>query len=148
MTRARVIREEGDDLFIWGKERKIGKRELFLRDQPKVDKTPEAISRALVAAGGRISYASIILGITPKYLRRRIHESDELTKLKEEIQEFRIDIAENKLDQRVLDDKYPAIQFLLETQGKHRGYTKRTEVTGAGGDRLVFEFSDGKKEEL
>ena len=114
----------------------------------KTARTPEAISRALVAAGGRVSYASIILGMTPKKLREKIRNSEELVFLQNEIKEFRIDIAESKLDQRVLQDKYPAIQFTLETIGKQRGYTKRTEVTGADGDRLVFEFSDGKKEEL
>lgn len=105
--------------------------------------TSEAISRALVAAGGRVSYASIILGTTPSQLRGKIRDSEELTKLREEIQEFRVDIAEGKLDRKVLEERWPAIQFALETQGKNRGYTKRTELTGAEGNRLVFEFSDG-----
>lgn len=96
-----------------------------------------------MAAGGRVSYAAIILGLTPTYLRQRIRDSEELTSLKDEIQEFRIDIAESKLDKKVLEEKYPAIQFLLESQGKSRGYTKRTELTGAEGSRLIFEFSDG-----
>jgi len=105
--------------------------------------TTEAVSRALVAAGGKISYAAIILGITPSTLRQKVRDSEELTSLKEEIQELRLDIAEDKLDGRVLADKWPAIQFALETQGKHRGYTKRTELTGPEGNRLIFEFSDG-----
>ena len=118
---------------------------LLLPEKSRTIRTPEVISRALVAAGGRVSYASIILGTTPKKLRERIRESEELMKLRDEIKEFRLDVAESKLDQRVLMDKWPAIQFALETQGKNRGYTKRTEITGAEGNRLVFEFSDGKE---
>jgi hypothetical protein len=110
--------------------------------------TTEVISSALITARGKVSYAAVVLDTSPNYLRQRIRDNEELVSLQEEIREHRLDVAESKLDQRVLKDKWPAIQFSLETQGKHRGYTKRTEVTGAGGDRLVFEFSDGKKEEL
>ena len=123
--------------------RKKQAKALLLPKRSKTDWAMESVSRALVAGGGRISYASIILGTTPKRLRERIRESEPLMKLRDEIKEFRLDVAESKLDQRVLLDKWPAIQFALETQGKHRGYTKRTEITGAEGNRLVFEFSDG-----
>lgn len=116
---------------------------LLLPEKAKTPRTTEAISRALVAAGGRISYASIVLGCTPEGLRKKIRESEQLTALLKEVKEFRLDIAESKLDQRVLADKWPAISFALETQGKNRGYTKRTEVTGAEGSKLIFEFSDG-----
>lgn len=137
---SRVVEE-----FLSGNEKK-GKKGMILplpSAKSRTPRTTEAISRALAAAGGRVSYAAIILGMTPKSLRRRIQDSEELTSLRDEIQEFRIDIAESKLDKKVLEEKYPAIQFLLESQGKSRGYTKRTEVTGAEGGKLVFEFSDG-----
>jgi len=123
--------------------RKMSPKALLLPGKNRTIRTPETISRALVAAGGRVSYASIILGTTPKKLRQKIRESEELMKLREEIKEFRLDIAESKLDKKVLEERWPAIQFALETQGKHRDYTKRTEITGAEGNRLVFEFSDG-----
>jgi len=136
---ARVIEE----VISGNGPQRHGKSPLLPAKVKHIAQTPEAISRALIAAGGRVSYASIILGTTPEHLRAKIRESEQLTKLREEIQEFRVDIAESKLDQKVIEERWPAIQFALETQGKNRGYTKRTELTGAEGNRLVFEFSDG-----
>jgi len=140
------VSEVVDEFLSGNKARKRkGEDLLLLPAKEKSPRTTEALSRALVAAGGKVSYAAIILGITPNSLRQKIRENEELVSLQKEIQEFRLDIAESRLDGRVLADKWPAVQFALETQGKNRGYTKRTEVTGAEGNRLIFEFSDGKQ---
>ena len=48
-----------------------------------------------------------------------------------------IDLAETKLMQQISGGELRAILFTLETLGKDRGWTKRTEVTGAGGERLL-----------
>lgn len=48
-----------------------------------------------------------------------------------------IDLAETKLMQQVTGGELRAILFTLETLGKDRGWTKRTEVTGADGERLM-----------
>jgi len=48
-----------------------------------------------------------------------------------------IDLAETKLMQQVSGGELRAILFTLETLGKDRGWTKRTEVTGAGGEKLL-----------
>jgi len=105
----------------------------------------EAIAKALMSSLGQISQAAIILNLSPIYLRKRIRENEDLTNLRGEIKEFRLDLAESKLNDKVLEGKWPAVQFLLESQGKGRGYTKRTELSGPEGNSLVFEFSDGVK---
>lgn len=51
-----------------------------------------------------------------------------------------MDLAESKLLQGVNDGDMRAILFTLETLGKERGWTKRTEVTGADGAAL-FDLS-------
>lgn len=134
-----------DEVLSGTGPRKVKALPLLPRTTGNNRQSESAVSRALVAAMGRVSYAAIILGLTPETLRGRIRKSETLMSLQEEIREFRLDIAEEKLDKRVMMDRWPAIQFVLETQGKNRGYTKRTEMTGADGNRLVFEFSDGKQ---
>lgn len=48
-----------------------------------------------------------------------------------------IDLAESKLVKLVKKDNLTAILFTLETIGKNRGWTKRTEVTGADGENIL-----------
>lgn len=48
-----------------------------------------------------------------------------------------IDLAEVKLLQAVNNNDMRAILFVLETIGKDRGWTKRTEITGADGGAVL-----------
>lgn len=142
-THERIGRILDEVLSGTGRRKPPGLSLVPTRDAGRKPVTDEALARALSSTMGRISHAAIIVGLSPKTVRNRVKDSAMLTSIQEEIQEFRIDLAEGRLDRRVLEDKWPAIQFLLETQAKHRGYTKRQEVTGAEGAKLVFEFSDG-----
>jgi len=47
-----------------------------------------------------------------------------------------VDRAESKLMEAVDKGELKAVLFVLETMGKERGWTKRTEVTGADGAAL------------
>lgn len=47
-----------------------------------------------------------------------------------------IDLAESKLLKAVNAEDWRAVQFVLETLGKGRGWSRRTEVTGADGAPL------------
>jgi len=142
-THERIGRVLDDILSGTGRRKPPGLSLVPTKGAGRKPVTDEALARALSSTLGRVSHAAIIVGLDPRTVRTRIRGSEMLTKIQEEIKEFRIDLAEGRLDRRVLEDKWPAIQFLLETQAKHRGYTKRQEVTGAEGSRLVFEFSDG-----
>lgn len=48
-----------------------------------------------------------------------------------------VDLAETKLLKMVKKDNLTAILFTLETLGKNRGWTKRTEITGADGENVL-----------
>lgn len=50
-----------------------------------------------------------------------------------------LDFAESKLYKRIDGEDMTAIKFLLATKGKKRGYTERTELTGADGDVVKIE---------
>lgn len=47
------------------------------------------------------------------------------------------DLAETKAVKLINAEYWPAIQHRLSTKGKRRGYTERTEVTGAEGEALT-----------
>lgn len=48
-----------------------------------------------------------------------------------------VDLAESRLVKAVKKDNLTAILFTLETLGKNRGWTKRTEITGADGENVL-----------
>jgi hypothetical protein len=55
--------------------------------------------------------------------------------------ELLIDMAEVKLGERVMMGEWPAIQFVLKTLGKERGYTERQEITGAEGGAMIINYT-------
>lgn len=59
-----------------------------------------------------------------------------LRQIADETVERTLDLAEHKLIAAIDNDHDWAIRFYLETKGKHRGYTKRWEHTGAEGHAI------------
>jgi len=53
------------------------------------------------------------------------------------------DAAEMKLYQAIIAGEPWAVQFRLRTKGKGRGYTERTEITGANGDAVTIRLTWG-----
>lgn len=54
-----------------------------------------------------------------------------------------LDLSESQLLKAVQAGDGPMIRFHLATKGKQRGYTERTEVTGADGGEVVFKVIYG-----
>jgi len=73
------------------------------------------------------------LGCTRQTLDNYLKRYPELMALVEEERESIIDLAETKLMGAVNNGDMRAVLFVLETQGKARGWSKRTEITGADG---------------
>jgi hypothetical protein len=108
------------------------------------------VAEALRTSGGVISGAAQILAqaygdCTPQTVRNYIARHPQLRVAVDEAVEFNLDIAETKLI-ALMSAKRPdinAVKFYLETKGKQRGYTRRQEITGAGGKPI--EVSDARE---
>ena len=83
----------------------------------------------------------------------------ELEQVVDEVKNRTLDIAEGKLLKAIKNeqrtDHLRAVTYYLSTQGKQRGYTRREELTGAGGRPLypdrrldLTRLSDGELEDL
>jgi hypothetical protein len=87
-------------------------------------------------AGYSEEYSANISSLMPSWLSENIGTANFIIKA-----ERNLDMALDGL----LDDpekgpkniQYKATEFALKTQGKERGYSERTEHTGANGERLI-----------
>ncbi len=99
--------------------------------------TDDQIAQALKAARGiqsiaaRALEASSGIHIDRSALSRAISRSKRLQKVREDCLEEALDMGEDKLFLGVQNGDAQLIKFLLETQGKNRGYTRRTELVRA-----------------
>jgi hypothetical protein len=94
---------------------------------------PEQIEAALRATAGIRSAAAAKLGCSPNTVTNYIRRYKSLQVAEAEILDINIDIAEGKLLTAIKRGDIRAVRFYLETKGAHRGYTKRTEVSGPNG---------------
>jgi hypothetical protein len=108
----------------------------------------EQVAEALRNAGGIFSGAAQQLNCAPNTIANYVRASASLRDLLEELQEQHLDLAETKLIKLILDGDKTAIIFYLKTKGKSRGYSDRTEVTGANGAPLTTDVKELSDEEL
>jgi len=109
--------------------------------QPAKDRvySDAEIEAALLATHGIIKPAAERLGCARFTIQQRIDRSPDYWRPR--IAQFReglIDAAENVLADSVLGGDVQSAIYLLKTVGKSRGYSERTEVTGADGGDLVL----------
>lgn len=98
----------------------------------------EDIAKALHRTHGMIFLAASELGCAPVTIYRRAEKSKEIQGIIDSYRGQLIDKAELKLEQAVMSGEPWAVQFCLKTIGKKRGYVERQEITGEGGDGIVF----------
>jgi hypothetical protein len=99
------------------------------------------VETALVKSAGVLAEAARILAKAYGSCDRctvanYIERYPRLLRIVDETTETVIDLAEHKLIAAIKKDTDWAIKFYLETKGKHRGYTKRQEITGSMTARL------------
>lgn len=96
-------------------------------------------AKAIIMARGRVSHAARLLDVSHSAVIKRIKNSEFLQMVKETAIEERLDNAEEALDSLVEKENLGAIQFLLSTLGKDRGYVRREErsTTVQGGVVLI-----------
>jgi hypothetical protein len=111
--------------------------------------TDEHIEAALRASAGIVSAAAVKLGCTTRTVRNYLDRSEALRAIEAEILEQNLDLAETKLLTAIRDGNLTAVIFYLKTKGKARGYTERSEVTGADGGPIdVTKLSDEELERI
>jgi len=99
--------------------------------------TVKQIEEALKKTGGFYTFAAKELGCCYQTVSTCVRESPYLQKVKQEIEEEILDIAEIQLIKKIRKGNIGAISFYLKYKGKDRGYTERHEITGADGKEPV-----------
>ncbi len=89
--------------------------------------TLDEITNALKKANGFVSVAAKNLNCDSRTVYNYLNKYPELKELLSEIRSNTLDYAESKLLQHIDKDNFNALKFFLETQGKNRGYSVRTE---------------------
>ena len=93
---------------------------------------------ALLFSGGVLADAARILSRRRTRLKEFIDSNADLFELWNEIKESTIDEVEAVVFQAAKQGDIPAGKFILQTIGKHRGYSTRVENTGKDGDPMEF----------
>lgn len=98
--------------------------------------TKEAFTKAIEGSRGIKTEIARRMGCTRQTVDNALARWPELREMLKDERESIVDLAESKLLNAVANDDMRAILFTLETLGKERGWSKRTEVTGADGAAL------------
>jgi len=91
----------------------------------------------LTRTKGMVYIAAENLGCTPQTVYNYVNSNPEIAAAKELAEGKVLDQAELNLYKAILNGEPWALQFVLKTKGKKRGYVERTELTGADGTELI-----------
>jgi len=89
---------------------------------------------------GNISAIARSFGVERATVYRWIENTATAKTALEDARETMIDNAESMLYKKVLEGSTAELIFFLKTQGRHRGYVERAEVTGKDGGALQIEY--------
>jgi len=104
--------------------------------------TEDQIAAALKATRGNYTRAAAALSkavrrmVTRQTIALYVNRSEALQKLKQEIVEIKLDIVEDLAYDGAMRGDSGMQRFVLSTQGAHRGWGKKTEVTGKDGKAI------------
>lgn len=93
----------------------------------KPKRTTEEIIAAIQKTDGRLTYAAQLLGVGYSTLMVYIKQERVAEAIKE-LHENELDFAEHQLKKNIKRGDQRAIEFLLKTKGKRRGYVERKEL--------------------
>ena len=91
---------------------------------------------------GNVSMVARTLNVSRTTLYNYINSHSTVKQALSESREKMIDNVESKLYSKALDGDTTSMIFFLKTQGKHRGYVERQEVTGADGGAVMVKWDD------
>ena len=108
--------------------------------EPQGHLTEEQIAAALMKTRGNMAAAGRRLNVTRATISQRVKASPALQNIKVEALEAVLDQAEDNLIVAVNRREEWATKYILDTQGKGRGYTRRADVQLTG--QLAVNFTD------
>lgn len=91
---------------------------------------------ALKAAAGIPAVAAESLKCSRQNVCQRIANSAELRRFVDEVEQTIVDLAEGVVVDALRKKDRPTARWVLETKGRHRGWVRRSELTGADGAPL------------
>jgi len=104
--------------------------------------TDKQIEEALIDSYGNVTQCAKICGIGRIWMTERIRKSENLQSIRDDAREQIIDIAEDNCFASVRREAEEGktgtanSRWLLQTLGKKRGYSERTEITGEDGGAI------------
>lgn len=105
----------------------------------KREQTCQRIIEALHESKGLLTLAARKAGVSYTTVKRYATEFDSVREAVQEAKESMLDFAEGKLYEKIRNGDNACIIFYLKTQGRHRGYVERSEVSGPAGGPVQFQ---------
>lgn len=97
---------------------------------------------------GNVATIAQRLGVSRTTIYNYINKMSSVKAALEEARETMLDNIESKLYSKALGGNMTAIIFFLKTQGKSRGYTERTEISGPEGGDIGIDFGAAARDAL
>lgn len=104
----------------------------------------ESIIKALKETKGLVTLAADKLKCQPQTIYNRAKTVKAVQQTIDDERDKLVDTAELALNKAVLGGEAWAVQLVLKTLGKNRGYVERQEVTGADGTELAIRVIYGE----
>lgn len=104
----------------------------------------ERIIKALEASFGILTDAAKKLRVHRKTLAEWIKDDPELAEARDYARDMLLDLGETKLMQNVRAGKERSVQYLLDTQGRQRGYGQRLIITDPKGEKDLENKTDAE----
>lgn len=95
------------------------------------------VAAALMVSHGNLSGAARLLSRSRRSLGGYISRSLQLTELMQDLQAEFLDVIEDLHKRAAMNGDLGTQRFFLQTLGKDRGYTTRTETTGKDGEPIA-----------
>lgn len=111
--------------------------------------TTKQIETAIQEKRGNVAAVARSLGVSREAIYKQIRKYKTLQGALDTARETMLDNAETALYDQALEGNTTALIFFLKTQGKSRGYTERSELTGADGGAInIRDVKDMSDDEL
>lgn len=100
------------------------------------------VANALHESKGAVYLAAKRLGVSHTSIYTYVKKYEDIADIKNYYDGELVDIGEIALRSAVTNKEPWAVKYILSTKGKDRGYTERSEVTGADGGPVPIRFID------